>query len=60
MRTEIIEIGDSLGFVLPERVVERLGVKAGDEVYLVERAGGLYLERKALEVVDPDAGETGV
>lgn len=51
MRIEIIEIGDELGMILPDEVLTRLGVKAGDDVFLVERASGLHLERKAAEDV---------
>lgn len=55
MRIEIVEIGNELGMILPDEVLTRLGVKAGDDVSLVERAGGLYIEWKAAE----DVGEAG-
>ncbi len=34
--------GDSLGVILPEEAVERLGVRAGSALYLVDDADGGY------------------
>jgi hypothetical protein len=51
MRIEIIEIGDALGRTQPDEVLARLGAKVGDEMFLVEGAGCLYLERKGAEGV---------
>lgn len=34
--------GDSLGVILPEEAVERLGARAGDALYLLEDADGGY------------------
>jgi hypothetical protein len=48
MQTEIIEVGDALGLILPDGVLARLDVKVGDDMLLIEREGSLYLERIAL------------
>lgn len=40
---EIIEVNDSLGFVLPEAVLARLKLSAGDDAQLTETPEGLLL-----------------
>jgi hypothetical protein len=40
---QIIEIEDSLGFILPQDVLDRLGVKAEDTLYLTETPDGFEL-----------------
>lgn len=37
---KVTRIGDSLGVVLPPEVVERLGLKDGDQLSAVEQADG--------------------
>jgi putative addiction module antidote len=37
---KVTRIGDSLGLVLPPEVVERLGLKDGDQLSAVEQADG--------------------
>ena len=38
-----LPIGDSVGFVLPDAVLARLKLQAGDTVFLVESPDGLLL-----------------
>jgi putative addiction module antidote len=40
MKTEIQKIGDSDGLILPRELMQRLDLKRGQEVHLVEIAGG--------------------
>jgi bifunctional DNA-binding transcriptional regulator/antitoxin component of YhaV-PrlF toxin-antitoxin module len=56
MRTEVIEIGDSLGIMLPNEALARLGSKVGDELYLFERQGSLFLKRKNPQVERKSGG----
>ncbi len=37
---KVTRLGDSLGVVLPQEVVERLGLKDGDQLSAVEQADG--------------------
>jgi len=48
-RVEIIEVGDELGIVLPEGALQHLNARIGDEVILVERAGGFKILRRPSE-----------
>ena len=41
--TEIIEIGDSLGIILPDAMLARLKVQEGNTLYLTEFPGGIQL-----------------
>ena len=41
--TKIIEIGDSLGIILPEEMLARLKVQEGDALDLSEIPGGIEL-----------------
>lgn len=50
-------IDNELGIVLPEDLIERMGLNEGDEFDVVERDGGLLLIRsdpmaRAMEVYD--------
>jgi putative addiction module antidote len=42
---KLIVIGDEVGVILPSRVLQRLGVTAGDWIRLDETQDGLYLTR---------------
>ena len=46
---EVICVGDSLGIILPEDVLQRLGVEIGDTLSITEVYGGIHLSRSALE-----------
>ncbi len=41
--TQIIEIGDSLGILLPEDFVSRFGLKDGDTILAIKEPGGFRL-----------------
>lgn len=43
MNTTIRKIGNSEGVILPKEVLDRLNLKAGDTLTLVEREGALEL-----------------
>lgn len=43
MNTTIRKIGNSEGIILPKEVLDRLNLKAGDILTLVEREGALEL-----------------
>ena len=54
MKLELKKIGNSTGVILPKELLNRLGLKQGDDVYVVEMAGGdIRLTR-----YDPDFEET--
>lgn len=40
---EIITVGDSAGVILPLEILERLRVKKGDTVYVIETPNGIEL-----------------
>jgi antitoxin component of MazEF toxin-antitoxin module len=40
MKIEIKRIGNSEGFILPRELIQRLGLKRGQELHIVELAGG--------------------
>lgn len=56
--TEITKFGDSLGIVLPQEVLERLGVQPGDQVQMIATDEGVTLKpcddtvRKQLDVAE--------
>jgi putative addiction module antidote len=37
---KVLSVGDSLGVVLPREILERLNVKEGDMLYLIETPDG--------------------
>ncbi len=43
MKTVIRKIGNSEGVILPKEVLERLNLKAGDAITLVESSDGIRL-----------------
>jgi putative addiction module antidote len=43
MIIKLTPIGNSTGLLLPQKVLERLGVKIGDSIYLAETPGGYEL-----------------
>ena len=49
---KIIEIGDSLGIILPEEVLDRLKVNAGDHLDLTETAIGIALSSEFLRKME--------
>jgi putative addiction module antidote len=54
MKLELKKIGNSTGVILPKELLNRLGLKQGDDVYVVEMTGGdIRLTR-----YDPDFEET--
>lgn len=62
-RTEIVEVGDSLGFVLPQELLDVWKVGVGDTIYAVETDAGFQLLPHPLENVDAgtlDAGSSNV
>lgn len=40
---KLIEVGDSLGVILPEEVLARMKVAEGDDVFVTEFANGITL-----------------
>lgn len=62
---KFVSIGDSLGLVLPESLLERLQASDGGEVLLTETAHGIILQpmdsdekgqlKVAMEVMDQDS-----
>jgi putative addiction module antidote len=45
MNTTVRKIGNSEGVILPKEVLERLGIKAGDTLTIIEGSDGLQLAR---------------
>lgn len=45
MNATIRKIGNSEGIIIPKEVLDRMGLKAGDNVNLAEEAGQLVLKR---------------
>ena len=43
MIIKLTSIGNSTGLLLPQKVLERLGVKPGDSIYLAETPDGYEL-----------------
>ena len=43
MIIKLRSIGNSTGLLLPQKVLERLGVKSGDSIYLAETRDGYEL-----------------
>lgn len=44
MNTTIRKIGNSEGVILPKELLERMNVKAGDQLQIVETGKGIALE----------------
>jgi putative addiction module antidote len=44
MNTTIRKIGNSEGVILPKEVLDHLGLKAGDQLEIIETGKGLALE----------------
>jgi putative addiction module antidote len=44
MNTTIRKIGNSEGIIIPKDVLDRMGLKAGDDVEILEDAGKLVLK----------------
>ena len=51
---ELLEIGDSLGFVLPDEMLQRLKVGVGDTLFLMQTERGFNLT-----TVDPQPAQDG-
>ena len=43
--TQIVAVDDSLGVVLPDEIVARLGLRAGQTMEMTEWPGGITLQR---------------
>jgi putative addiction module antidote len=54
MKIEIKRIGNSEGFILPRELIRRLGLKRGQELHIVELAGGGF----QVLPYDPDFAKT--
>jgi antitoxin MazE len=54
MKIEIKRIGNSEGFILPRELMQRLGLKRGQELHITELPGGGF---QALPY-DPDFAKT--
>jgi putative addiction module antidote len=54
MKIEIKKIGNSTGFILPRELMQRLDLKQGQQLHIVELAGGGF---QALPY-DPDFEKT--
>ncbi|HBH41690.1 MAG TPA: AbrB family transcriptional regulator [Rhizobiales bacterium] len=59
MKIEIKRIGNSEGFILPRELMQRLGLKRGQELHITELAGGGFQAlpydpdfEKTMEIVD--------
>jgi putative addiction module antidote len=59
MKIEIKRIGNSEGFILPRELMQRLGLKRGQELHIVELPGGGFQAlpydpefAKTMEIVD--------
>lgn len=53
LRVKVIQIGNSLGIVLPKEALRQMNVEKGDTVCLGQHAGGLLLT-----VEDTEFGKT--
>jgi putative addiction module antidote len=51
-KVELIQIGDSVGFVLPKETRARLKVRSGDTLFVIETTNGV-----TLTPYDPALGE---
>ena len=45
-RLKIQKVGDSLGVVLPVEVLQKLGVKEGDILYVLEMSDGIRITNR--------------
>jgi putative addiction module antidote len=59
MKIEIKRIGNSEGFILPRELMQRLGLKRGQELHITELPGGGFQAlpydpdfEKTMEIVD--------
>ncbi|MFB2551183.1 AbrB/MazE/SpoVT family DNA-binding domain-containing protein [Ensifer soli] len=52
MNVTIRKIGNSEGVIIPKEVLDRLGLKAGDELELTETKGGFAVQRSDDVVVE--------
>ncbi len=59
-KTEIVEVGDSLGFALPVELLEAWNVGVGDTIYAVEAENGIRLLPQLSENVDVDQSCNGL
>ena len=46
IKVEMVDLGDSFLIPLPDEVLARLGVKAGDYLYMTETPTGILLTRE--------------
>jgi len=51
IKAKIMNIGNSLGFILPKEAINKLHVKKGDVVYLCDSPDGFTISAHDLEFV---------
>ncbi len=49
---KIQQIGNSAGVAFPKEVLERLNLKAGDEIFFTETTGGFFITSYNLDFAD--------
>ena len=50
MRTTVIKIGSKLGVIIPDKMIDELGIKVGDKVsFILERADKVKHDKFAAE-----------
>jgi len=61
MNVTIRKIGNSEGIIIPREVLERMGVKAGDEVRLEEKNGQIHIVPENADLAEQlKAARTGM
>ena len=55
--TKVITVGAATAAVLPDETLAKLGVKSGDDLYLIETSSGFLLTNKADLEAQLDAAE---
>jgi putative addiction module antidote len=53
VKLKIIEVGNSLGIILPEEMLEKLGVSEGNTLYAIETARGLEIVSPVSDFAKP-------
>ena len=52
-KTELVEVGDSLGLVLPDALLSRWNLTVDDTIYMTETADGIVLSSHPVETDTP-------
>ncbi len=55
-KTELFEVGDTLGVVLPDELLSRLNLNVGDTLDMTETADSIMLSKAAPEIDSPMLG----